>query len=270
MVLIGCSTNEENTTDTSASETEETQSTETSNSESSSATSEETVSSESEATGESEEVTSSSSDQEKQKPVDISSELKMNPVNVLLPSEFPTDDPSSVSADITTNEEDHYTVNYTDDQGDLAEVSGTIYEPPEMADQEMTNFTDGIFIVEPNNETEEAKDELGTDLGHGITGYGIGSTGKSDFSWKEGNWQFSIHSRLEDQMNSSGIAQKIVDYLENNMLPAPKDQGMIYINYPQGGEEVDVDIRWQEEEMIYQLHTTRVPLEALEMTVSME
>lgn len=44
---------------------------------------------------------------------------------------------------------------------------------------------------------------------------------------------------------------------------------MIYIQYPQGGEEVDVDIRWQDEDNIYQLHTTRVPLEALEIAVSM-
>lgn len=147
----------------------------------------------------------------------------MAPGNILLPTDFPTADLSSVSADILTNESNSYTVSYTDDQGDIAEVSGTLYEDSEMAKQELTNFTDGIFIVEPKNENEKAKEELGTDLGHGITGYGEGSTGKSDFSWKEGNWQLSIHSRLEDQMKPAEIAKKIVDYLEDNALPAPKD-----------------------------------------------
>lgn len=63
--------------------------------------------------------------------------------------------------------------------------------------------------------------------------------------------------------------KKEVEYLEDHYLPAPEGQGVVYIQYPQGGEEVNVDIRWQVNNIVYQLRTTRVPLEALEMTVSM-
>lgn len=261
-LLIGCSNNED-TGDMSSStiESEETQSMDTTSHESSSAASETISSSNSE-----EETNSSSANQENQEtpsyqPIGISSELKMNPDNVLLPTAFPTTESSSVTANIITNEVDNYTVSYKDDQGELAEVTGTIYENSDLASEEMDTFSNGKSI--------SPYEEGGSDLGYGITGYSEGAAGTQYFSWEEGNWLFSISSVSEDQMDNPGIAKKIVDYLEDHYLPAPDGQGVVYIQYPQGGEEVNVDIRWQDGNIVYQLRTTRVPLEALEMTVSM-
>ena len=259
-LLIGCSNNED-TGDLSSStiESEETQSMDTTSHESSSAASE-TISS-----SNSEEATNSSSDNQETpsyQPIGISSELKMNPDHVLLPTAFPTTESSSVTADIITNEVDNYTVSYTDDQGELAEVTGTIYGNSDLASEEMDTFSNGKSI--------SPYEEGGSDLGYGITGYGEGAAGTQYFSWEEGNWLFSIRSVSEDQMDNPGIAKKIVDYLEVHYLPAPDDQGVVYIQYPQGGEEVNVDIRWQDGNIVYQLRTTRVPLKALEMTVSMK
>ena len=79
-----------------------------------------------------------------------------------------------------------------------------------------------------------------------------------------------IESVSEDQMNNPNIAEQMVEFLEDHYLPAPDDLGMIYIDYPAGGEEVNVDIRWQDQEIVYQLTTSEVPLDALEMTASME
>lgn len=257
IMLIGCSNNDEPTgTSSSTTESEEVESTDTTNSESSSAVSETS----------SEETASSSTDQESQEtpsnePNDISSEFKMIPELVLLPTTFPTTEPSSVTANLITNEGDNYTVSYTDVQGELAEVTGTVYENPASASEELGTFLNGKSV--------EPHEEGSSDLGYGITGYGEGAAGTQQFSWQEGNWLFSIRSVSEDQMDNPGIAKKIVAYLEDHYLPAPKDQGIVYIQYPQGGEEVNVDIRWQKNNIIYQLKTTRVPLDALEMVVSM-
>lgn len=257
IMLIGCSNNDEPTgTSSSTTESEEVESTDTTNSESSSAVSETS----------SEETASSSTDQESQEtpsnePNDISSEFKMIPELVLLPTTFPTTEPSSVTANLITNEGDNYTVSYTDVQGELAEVTGTVYENPASASEELGTFLNGKSV--------EPHEEGSSDLGYGITGYGEGAAGTQQFSWQEGNWLFSIRSVSEDQMDNPGIAKKIVAYLEEHYLPAPKDQGIVYIQYPQGGEEVNVDIRWQKNNIIYQLKTTRVPLDALEMVVSM-
>ncbi|MER2227194.1 MAG: hypothetical protein ABS916_09085 [Carnobacterium sp.] len=257
IMLIGCSNNDEPTgTSSSTTESEEVESTDTTNSESSSAVSETS----------SEETASSSTDQESQEtpsnePNDISSEFKMIPELVLLPTTFPTTEPSSVTANLITNEGDNYTVSYTDVQGELAEVTGTVYENPASASEELGTFLNGKSV--------EPHEEGSSDLGYGITGYGEGAAGTQQFSWQEGNWLFSIRSVSEDQMDNPGIAKKIVAYLEEHYLPAPKDQGIVYIQYPQGGEEVNVDIRWQKNNIIYQLKTTRVPLDALEMVFSM-
>lgn len=262
-VLVGCSNNGD-TGDTSSSdndESEETQSMDTTSNESSSAASEASSSSSSEEATSSSSVNEESQETPSHQTVGVSSELKMNPDHVLLPTAFPTTESSSVTADIITNEVDNYTVSYTDDQGELAEVTGTIYENSDLASEEMDTFSNGKSI--------SPYEEGGSDLGYGITGYGEGAAGTQYFSWEEGNWLFSISSISEDQMDNPGIAKKIVDYLEDHYLPAPDGQGVVYIQYPQGGEEVNVDIRWQDSNIVYQLRTTRVPLEALEMTVSM-
>lgn len=263
-VLAGCSTNNDDTTDTSATESEETQSVDMTSSESSSTTSE--VSS----SANNEESTTSSTNQENQatssqESIDLTFELKMNSDTVLLPTDFPTADPSSVSTAITTNEADSYAVSYMDDQGELAEISGTLYENLDGSEQEIMDFMNG----KNQGPVSDNKND-GKDLGYGITGYMLAGLGSTHFSWEEGNWLFSITSVAEDKMDNVGIAKKIVDYLEDHYLPAPNDQGIVYIHYPQGGEEVEVDIRWQAGTMIYRLKTARVPLDALEMTVSMK
>ena len=262
VVLAGCSPNDDNTADSSTTESKEMQSVDTTSSESSSATSEASNSSESEEINKSEESTSSSTDQGA---VDVSSELKMDPENILLPTDFPTNDSSSVTADITANEADGYTVNYTDNQGELAEVSGTLYKNFNESEQEIMNFMNG----KRQGPFDENKNE-GEDLGYGITGYMRPGLGSIYFSWDEGNWLFSITSVAEDKMDNPEIAKKVITYLEEHYLPAPKNQGVADFHYLQGGEDVEVDIRWQDGNMIYQLQTTRVPLDALEMTVSME
>ncbi|MER2174888.1 MAG: hypothetical protein ABS911_09435 [Carnobacterium sp.] len=216
MILIGCSNNDD-TTDTSSSinESSKVESMDTTSSESSSAVSETSSSSSSE------ETTSSSTDQESQETpsnelIDVSSEFEMIPELVLLPTTFPSMEPSSVTADLITNEGDNYTVSYTDVQGELAEVTGTVYENPALASEEMDTFSNGKSV--------EPHEEGSFDLGYGITGYGEGAAGSQYFSWEEGNWLFSIRSVSEDQMDNPGIAKKIVEYLEEHYLPAPKDQ----------------------------------------------
>ncbi|SIC76721.1 Uncharacterised protein [Mycobacteroides abscessus subsp. abscessus] len=66
------------------------------------------------------------------------------------------------------------------------------------------------------------------------------------------------------------IARQMVDYLESHYLPAPHDDGRIKVHYRQGGNEVENDIYWEDGERIYELQTKKVPLEALEMAVSIK
>lgn len=190
-------------------------------------------------------------------------QLEMDSSKVLLPTTFPNVEKSSLSTNIVTNNPDQYTVEYlTEQDQSFVEVSGTMYKNSDLANEELSTFTDGKTVgkIEENS----------TDLGHDITGYGEGAAGTQYFGWSEGNWQFLIESASEDQMNNPDIAKQMVEFLQENYLPAPDDTGMVYVNYPAGGDEVNVNIRWQDQEMVYQLMTSEVPLDALEMTTSFE
>ncbi|MFS0646803.1 hypothetical protein [Siminovitchia sp. 179-K 8D1 HS] len=192
---------------------------------------------------------------------DITDKLKMDATLIKQPTNFPVEE--EVKPEIKKNEANAYSVVYHSASGEeLARFSGIRHDSVQAASDSIGEFMNGKE-VEPFEEGKE-------DLGYGITGYGEGAAGHGYFSWKEGNWLMSIASINEDGMNNPGIAKKMVEYLETHKLPAPKDSGIVYADYPPGGEEVNVDIRWQDEEMIYQLETTKVPLDALEMATSVK
>ncbi|SDL96332.1 hypothetical protein [Sediminibacillus halophilus] len=196
-----------------------------------------------------------------QEPSSVSEQLKMKQSAVKLPTSFPTKE--DVEPQIEENSDTAYTVKYQTSSGEeVATFSGTLYDSAEDASSAMNEFQSGKEVP--------SYDEGATDLGHGITGYGEGATGHQYFSWQEGNWLFSISSLTQDNMDQPGIAKKMVDYLENHMLPAPDPTGAVLVDYPQGGKEVQVDIRWQEQDKIYRLTTDRVPLDALEMATSVK
>ncbi|MBM6614828.1 hypothetical protein JTF06_07980 [Desemzia sp. RIT804] len=244
MLLAGCSSDSDSESAESSTQIEEPESSE----------------SETESSSSQEETSDASEEESESSESELSSELEMDPAVVLLPTYLPENN----NASIVTNTENEYTVAYTDEQGNnLAAVSGIIYTDAGTALAEMEEKMNGAVSVTPNEETA-------VDLGYGITGYGEGAAGNQYFSWEEGNWDFTIHSLTMDEMDAPGIAKKIVDYLEENMLPAPSEKGMVLIDYPQGGETVSVDIMWQKENRVYELSTSQVPLEALEMVVSME
>lgn len=187
---------------------------------------------------------------------DLTDELKMDKSNIKLPTDFPVDE--EVKAKIEKNTSSVYTIDYqTKSSQDVARLTGTLYESPDDANNDLQEFREGKNVPKSGNET---------DLGYGITGYGEGAAGHTYFSWEEGNWTFSISSLTADEMDNPAIAKKMVDYLEDHLLPPPKDTGIVYVDYPKDGNSVDVDIRWQENKMVYQIETNEVPLDALELT----
>ncbi|MGY0693873.1 hypothetical protein ACW2QC_13980 [Virgibacillus sp. FSP13] len=191
----------------------------------------------------------------------VANQLKMKDANIKQPTKFPSD--GDVTADISKNTSSIYSIDYqSKSDKNIATFSGTLYTSAKVAKNNLNGFINGKAVPE-NNATE-------IDLGHGIKGYGEGAAGHAYFSWEEGNWIMSISSLTKDQMNNPDIARLMVDFLETHYLPAPKDTGIVHVDYPSGGNSVNVDIRWQENNMVYQLKTSKIPLDALKMTTSVE
>lgn len=191
----------------------------------------------------------------------ISDQLKMNDVNVKEPTDFPISE--DVIANVNKNKSTVYSIDYlTESNNNVATFTGTLYKSSDDAKNNLDEFIKGKAVPK--------RKDTKKDLGHGIKGYSEGTAGHTHFGWKEGNWTLAIKSVTADEMKNSAIAKKMVNYLESHSLPAPKDTGMIFVNYPKGGDSVNVDIRWQENKMVYQLKTDHVPLDALEMTISVK
>ncbi|TMN21894.1 hypothetical protein [Lentibacillus cibarius] len=190
-------------------------------------------------------------------------QLKMGEAAIKLPTSFPEQEDDAVKGDISTNKEQTYTVNYqNEDKAPLAEMSATQYDNSDQSIAKIEKFRDG--------KQTKPREEASVDLGHGINGYIEGAAGNLYLSWEEGNWLIVIHSLNQDQLDQPAIARQMVDYLEKYTLPAPDEKGCIVVDYKQGGNDVTVDIRWQEGANVYQLKTEQVPLNALQMATSIE
>lgn len=188
-------------------------------------------------------------------------QLKMRDSNIKQPTDFPVS--GNVKAHISKNKSSTYAINYnTPPDKKVVSFKGTLYKSADKANSELDEFMNGKAVPK-NNDTKK-------NLGHGIKGYSEGTAGHVHFGWEEGNWTLAIKSVSADEMDNAGIAKKVVDYLESHSLPVPKDEGMVFVNYPKGGNSVDVDIRWQEHKMVYQLKTKKVPLKALKMATSVK
>ncbi|CAI6039609.1 hypothetical protein PAECIP112173_00958 [Paenibacillus sp. JJ-100] len=203
----------------------------------------------------------------------IRTEVKMK--NVVLPSSFPLAKDRYLGAVITKNTSDALYVNfYSTDQPvslndpSLKKSDGenswlASYEVKTDADP---NSTD-IF---PETDLQNIPKDMSVELGYGIKGLAEGAAGSQYLTWQEGRWTLQIRSRSEDQMNNPGIAKKMVKYLESHRLPAPKDKGLVHVQYTNGGDQVRVTISWQDGERIHQLKTDHIPLDALRMVVSVK
>ncbi|MFK0521413.1 hypothetical protein ACINKY_04305 [Paenibacillus illinoisensis] len=204
---------------------------------------------------------------------EIRSQLKMK--NAVLPTSFALDKGKHLAAAIPVNSSDAFKVNfYSVDQSipvNDASLTSSNNASDVLASYEVKTYKDpdstGIF---PDTDLDNIPDEMSVDLGHGIKGMAEGAAGSQYLTWKEGRWTLQIRSVSEDKMNNSGIAKKMVEYLESHTLPAPKDKGFLNVEYPSGGETVNVTISWQEGKQIHQLQTNQVPNDALGMVASVK
>ena len=204
----------------------------------------------------------------------VRAQLKLQ--DAVLPTEFELADGHYLTASIEKNEEAAFNVVFYEteevvpvDDDSLAPTG----ETPIIAIVNAESHADPLSredIFFPASDLEDISSEMAVDLGNGIQGMQEGAAGTQYLTWKEGRWVLQIQSLSEDQMDQPGIARKMVDYLETHSLPAPDDAGRISAKYQQGGDAVQNIVAWNKGDVVYQIETQRVPLEALTMTVSVK
>lgn len=200
---------------------------------------------------------------------EIRSMLKMK--DSTLPTKFPITDTEYLGAGINKNETDEYSISYYQTQEPIPINDESLATNENLiATFHAKTFDDTTKQKElfPKVSLDSIPDDMKVDLGHQITGMREGAAGSSYLLWKEGRWVLQIKSISADELDTVDIAKKMVDYLEENALPIPKENGRIEVSYPQNAEKVEITIRWEEENVVYTLETAEVPINALMMTVS--
>lgn len=87
--------------------------------------------------------------------------------------------------------------------------------------------------------------------------------------WNEGNWLLETRQLISDGERGVSSARAVVQALETLFLPPPKDTGHIRIDYADPSAP-RTTIRWQEEEVVYSIDSSKDPIAILEMAASIK
>lgn len=197
--------------------------------------------------------------------------------NAVTPTAFPINDSNYLQGYIEENTSTSYKISYYQvnepteidsaqlDGGDeelIATFSAKAYEEDPNSIQE--EFTEDTVLIDVDSDNK-----MEIDLGFDIYGMYEEDSLMEYVNWEEGRWFLQVSSMISDQMDIENIAMQIVEFLERKLLPAPI-VGNMFVAYDEGGNSVDVNIIWRSENVVYQLETTEVPINALDMIVSVE
>ena len=116
-------------------------------------------------------------------------------------------------------------------------------------------------------------EDTNLDLGHGIQAWEEGAAGHDYITWKEGNWLIQIdypndpEYALPTYEKGKDLATAVVDFLEENYLPAPDKVGVIRITG--FNQHPETSIQWQVGNVLKEVTLqTDNPLKALEIAVN--
>ncbi|MDZ5781946.1 hypothetical protein [Marinococcus luteus] len=192
----------------------------------------------------------------------IHEELLMNDKLIRLPESFPGQRISQVQGSVASNNSATYSVQYQTSTGEpLAHVTAAQYMGVQEAASEIEDFREGKTVNPSRPGVKEFQ--------HGLPGHAQEGADQYHYSGQQEEWLLSLSSSSSENLDQTAVLQQISEYLKHHPLPASARQGIVDIYYAPASEDVTVDIRWQEGEMVYAVRTSLPPVEALKITNSM-
>jgi hypothetical protein len=114
------------------------------------------------------------------------------------------------------------------------------------------------------------------DLGYNIKAVESVGLGHQQLIWNEGRWCLWVDSpsdpayKNKEYPDRSRLAKDVVAYLEDYMLPAPQEIGVIYIgDWDANRFDNDTTVKLQKNQTVYQI-TCKDPMAALKVAVAMK
>ena len=199
-------------------------------------------------------------------------------VSLMLPTSLPVEKGHYLTATTASQAQD-YKVNLYEVKQPIAINSkaaskGTLIATVEgMKYQDVSSAKNSISAYEKVN-ISGANQIL--DLGHNIKAVESAGLGHQQLIWNEGRWCLWVDSPSDSAYKSKEypdrdqLAKDVVAYLEDYMLPAPQEIGVIYIS-DWDGNQVDntTTIKLQQNQAVYQITCTD-PMVALKVAGAMK
>ena len=200
----------------------------------------------------------------------IETENRLNTgVPVKLPRSLPISPGYHLSAK-TITEQNQYSVTFIEtkqpitidseelenSEGNLATLKATRYPTLELAAEEINH---------QNHSTNGAKE---VELRFGLKGYRDAGVGSQFLGWNEGRWSLDMRALTEQGNGIVTEANKVVEYLEKNTLPIPREWGAAKFDVSDTNENHSNHIAWQEDAIVYEIETNKSMMYALQIAVS--
>lgn len=185
---------------------------------------------------------------------------------VLLPANVPIQSGTVLNAATDGNSE-NLSILYYQQKQQLVLDDRSLNDSQPRAGYKKTIYPDAAAAKSAINVTQETSGGQTVDLGHGLTGVMQGAAGSSYLTWQEGNWTLTVRASNVQGQDPIPEAKKVVEYLEQAFLPAPKDTGKIMIDMNASGYQKNT-VMWQASNVVYTVYHEDM-LSALEMAVSM-
>ena len=148
----------------------------------------------------------------------------------------------------------------------VATVEGTRYKDAAGAKGHVSSY-------EQVNLSDYASYGKLVNLGHGVKAGADVGTGHQCLTWNEGRWCLRVDSPTDpanqnkEYPDAKQLAENVVAYLEDHMLPAPQKIGVISMDI--WGWNYGATVEWQENQTVYRI-ASEDPMTALKVAAAME
>lgn len=187
--------------------------------------------------------------------VEVIENLASQYPNDTLPTYILTPDlPEYITAATTgTSDQDNFNIYYYAEEEAIAVNDPAVNELDPIASLEKTTYETEEEAVEAVNQVLDLQGEE-VDLGYGLTGYMQGAAGSTYLNWQEGYWSLIVQANNVEDEDPVPLAQEVVEYLEEVMLPAPSQVGQIQLRVTPDGSLEANSVTWQEGNVVYRIN----------------
>ena len=191
-------------------------------------------------------------------------------LTIKLPSELPLAKGEYLTA-ITTGDKNSYTVVFYKANKPIP------INNENLGNDEMTAKEIGVLMVEKSLSQNESDEKISfedfsisggqkIELGYKIIGFQDAGAGSAFTNWNEGRWALTTRSLTSESDKGVELAKRVIEYLEKNTLPIPKQYGKIHLDTEQGGNLA----LWQDGKIVYTIDKVKDPMDMLKIMVSIK